>query len=197
MMIMKTLVLILTSLFIYVPLTFADIVVSVHDGDTLKTDTNISVRLFGIDAPELHPPPGTRALLSEDASQPFSAEAQTALSNWVLGKSVILECQHGRSHKRQVCTVSLENGEDVAANLIGLGLAVEDPHFSNRYQSIQTKAIAKGLGLWGLANGGERPWDYRRRLRLRAKASIMPLPSMDSTLTLPRTITQNYSQSKN
>jgi len=121
-------------------------VCSVHDGDTLTTCDGQRIRLGKIDAPEL--------------KQRFGKEAQNALSSLVLNQMVTLNC-FDTSYDRQVCQVGL-NGKDINGEMVRLGYAFDYPHYSHGlYLPQERMAKAAGLGVWQLADGGKRPWEYR------------------------------------
>ena|GEM_PF-727835 len=121
-------------------------VCSVHDGDTLTTCDGQRIRLGKIDAPEL--------------KQRFGKEAQNALSSLVLKQTVTLNCSD-TSYDRQVCQVCL-NGKDINGEMVRLGYAFDYPQYSHGlYLPQEHMAKAAGLGVWQLADGGKRPWEYR------------------------------------
>lgn len=142
----------------------AETVTTVHDGDSFHVaEFKQEVRIWGIDAPEVHAPPGVRG---HQEGQPYGIEARDYLRSILMGKTVQLECPHAKSHKRPVCSVFL-NGIDIGDNLVRFGLAFDEPHFTQAYQSAEAEARSKGVGVWKLPNGGQRPWDYRRQMRVK------------------------------
>lgn len=149
----------------------AETVCSVYDGDTLRLCSGRTVRLLGVDAPEVKPPPGTRARRSLDKRQPYATTARDELRRLVLHRPVGLACDGTQTHKRQVCRV-LVQGVDVGERLIWLGLAYHERRYTSgdltrRYRAAQWVALQGKRGVWRLPQGGERPWNYRRRLRAR------------------------------
>lgn len=126
--------------------------VSCHDGDTCTLESGLRVRFAGIDAPEM--------------GQPFALESRDYLSLMVIGRESRLVCS-GWSYKRRVCDVFV-NGMDVQKELVGWGLAYDYVKYSaGQYQNAQAFAQKMGRGVWSLAGGGTRPWDYRHLQRSR------------------------------
>lgn len=96
------------------------------DGDTIKIDGTIRVRLSGVAAPERHEAGGS-------AATDFMARL-------VNGKTVRCELDGTRSHDRVVGTCFLGN-QDIGAAVIAAGLARDCPRFSNgKYSSIERMA---------------------------------------------------------
>ncbi len=123
-------------------------VVAVGDGDTFTTSTGKRIRIFGIDAPERH--------------QEMGKSCRDALASKIIGKVVKLECK-AKSYDREVCAVSLD-GSDIGEWIVRNGFAFDEPRYSNgRYLQPEAEAKSRRAGVWKLKNGGERPWDYRRK----------------------------------
>lgn len=94
-------------------------VTSVHDGDTFRADIDCgwqvwvhdrSVRVLGINAPELWTPEGKTA--------------QVFAEPLLLGKRVVLESWRLDKYGRALCNVKLPSGEDFATAMILAGHAV-------------------------------------------------------------------------
>lgn len=131
---------------------FAEPVCKVHDGDTFRTCSGTSVRMNGIDAPEL--------------KQPYGYVARDALRRMILYKDVQLTCK-GKSFKRRVCTATL-TGHDIGEAMVQQGYAFDATQFSKgRYKTNERSAQARRVGLWVQPDGGIRPWDWRRAQRQR------------------------------
>lgn len=142
-------------------------VVAVHDGDTLRVrdaqGAQHTVRLAGIDAPEL--------------DQPAGAAAQAALQAWALGQPVMLQ-QHGHDRYGRLLAVVWRllppDGQRLELNLALLehGWAWHDaPHARQqpwpqrwRYVGAELAARAAGRGLWSDPDP-MAPWDWRRLKR--------------------------------
>ncbi len=101
-------------------------VLEITDGDTLKVrariwlgqEVDISVRLAGVDTPELH---GTCARERE-----LAQSARRMVENLIAGRPVILHyIRYGKYAGRVLARVTTDNGEDLAARLIAAGLGRE------------------------------------------------------------------------
>lgn len=124
--------------------------VGVSDGDTIKVlrnNSEIKIRLEGIDCPELH--------------QAFSRKAKQFTSAMVFGKTVTINVKTTDKYGRTVARVII-NGKDVSLELVKAGLAW---HFK-RYSSdpvlakAEEEARAKKIGLWANRNPLP-PWEWR------------------------------------
>lgn len=105
----------------------------VVDGDTLIIQQT-QVRLFGIDAPELNHPHGNRA--------------KWALVSLCKGKRVQAEIIAQDAHGRTVAQCWLEDGRDLSAEMVKLGLAIDWPKFSGgKYRSLEVPGARKKLWL--------------------------------------------------
>lgn len=123
-------------------------VVKVYDGDTFTTASGRKIRLAGVDAPELH--------------QPKGKECRDALAARIIGKAVQIGCRD-KSYKRDVCTVFV-NGSDLGSWMVRNGFAFDEPRYSKgAYLADQAIAKSARAGVWAMKDGGERPWEYRRK----------------------------------
>lgn len=103
------------------------------DGDTL-TLRRIQVRLFGVDAPELH--------------HPYGQIAKKALKQMCAGQTVNAEILEKDDHGRTVALCRLDDGRDLSAEMVKLGLAIDWPKFSGGvYQRFETQDARKKLWL--------------------------------------------------
>lgn len=102
------------------------------DGDTIhviSSSGTVKVRLQGIAAPE------TR--------QPGGAEATAFLEQYAEGKPVRCVLDGTKTHKREV-GICYVGGQDIAAVVIGAGVARDCPRFSKgRYRGIEKPAAQK------------------------------------------------------
>ncbi len=134
-------------------------VVAVADGDTLtildNSNTQIKIRLAGIDAPE--------------KSQAFGKKSKESLSDLVFGKTVKVETNKRDRYGRAVGKVLVEN-QDVNLEQIRRGLAWHYKAYSKEqsnddvtaYGDAEKAVRSSGIGLW--AEGRPvAPWDYRQR----------------------------------
>jgi len=129
----------------------------VIDGDSLRIKKR-EIRLFGVDAPEFNHPHGKTA--------------KWALFKLCKGERVhahiIAEDDHGRCVAR--CT--LDDGRDLSAEMVKLGLALDWPKFSNgRYRVLEADGLRRKLWLADARQKGRmHVWDaYEARQRDRAK----------------------------
>ena len=105
----------------------------VVDGDTL-TIQKTQIRLFGIDAPEL--------------DHPHGKNAKWALVSLCKGRTVHAEITAQDDHGRTVARCSLEDGRDLSAEMVKLGLAIDWPKFSGgKYRSLEVPGVRKKLWL--------------------------------------------------
>lgn len=104
----------------------------VVDGDTLNIG-DLSIRLFGIDAPEL--------------DHPYGNNAKWALINLCRGHIIQAVIEQGDlTHDRTVATCYLPDGRDLSAEMVKLGMAVDWPKYSGgRYRSFELPNIRKKL----------------------------------------------------
>jgi endonuclease YncB( thermonuclease family) len=140
------------------------IVVSVTDGDTLKCSINgevKSVRLIGIDAPELSQlpygpnsrdwlrlacPPGSTVFLVTDTHHP--ADSYGRPIRWVeFGETTLNIC-------------AIRYGYAFAWKPPGRGVDRWD-----EVQEAEGKAMRNRVGVWGVPGGVTRPWIWRKQQR--------------------------------
>ena len=105
----------------------------VVDGDTLIIQQT-QIRLFGIDAPEL--------------DHPHGKNAKWALVSLCKGKTVHAEITAQDTHGRTVARCSLDDGRDLSAEMVKLGLAIDWPKFSGgKYRPLEVPGVRKKLWL--------------------------------------------------
>jgi endonuclease YncB( thermonuclease family) len=122
------------------------------DGDSLDF-SGISVRLFGVDAPEL-----AQSCERGGASWACGKQAASKLASLVANKSVVCEQKDIDDYGRIVAACRA-GSIDLGGAMVDAGLAVALPHFSDRYVTAEARARVAGLGLW---NGTfQMPADYR------------------------------------
>ena len=137
--------------------TISGRVVSVTDGDTIKvlagTDTQFTIRLAGIDAPQ--------------HNQAFGQRSKQNLSRLVFGRNAILDCGKEESYGRFVCKV-LVSGHDACLEQVRDGMAWHYKQFQDEqtpgdrklYAAAEDAARGAHLGLWSDAHPIP-PWDFR------------------------------------
>lgn len=109
----------------------------IHDGDTFRIKGQ-SIRLWGIDAPELKQRCGKRLC---------GLEARAALAAIISEHSVVC-IPKGRSHNRIVALCRV-NGADIAAAMVRRGMAFSYARYSgNFYTDAENDARARHAGIW-------------------------------------------------
>jgi micrococcal nuclease len=130
------------------------LVISVHDGDSVRIRSKQSgserVRLAGVDAPEL--------------AQPLGLKARSVTEQLTLGQIVNI---HERGHDRYgrvVADITTTRGVNVSHELVREGLAwwyeAFDPH-DHELAKLQLEAHKRKIGIWASPRS-IAPWDYRR-----------------------------------
>ncbi|WP_339107076.1 thermonuclease family protein [Thioclava sp. GXIMD4216] len=105
----------------------------VTDGDTI-TIRKTQIRLFGIDAPELH--------------HPFGKKAKWAMIRLCKGQIIRAEMTEEDVYGRAVATCFLPDGRDLSAELVKQGLAIDWPKFSGgKYSDLEVEGVRKKLWL--------------------------------------------------
>ena len=103
------------------------------DGDTLVIKKT-QIRMFGIDAPEI--------------THPYGQKAKWALVSLCKGQTVQAEVIEHDNHGRAVARCTLQDGRDLSAEMVKLGLAIDWPKFSDgKYNSLELTGVRKKLWL--------------------------------------------------
>jgi endonuclease YncB( thermonuclease family) len=126
--------------------------VRVVDGDTIRIQ-GVSVRLSGIDAPELS---------QLCAGKPCGLEARAALRRLTFSKNVTCVEQTRDRYKRIVARC-VADGVDIAAAMTRAGHALAYRQYGSAYVLEEDEARLAGAGMW--AGAFEAPWDWRRAKR--------------------------------
>lgn len=133
-------------------------VIDVASGDSITlldtSNTELKVRLSGIDAPE--------------KQQPYGIESKKSLHDLLYGKEVTVNWIKRDYHKRVVGKVML-NKTDINLEQVKRGMAWVFKHFMNDpysqdqsdYIEAQAEAEKRHLGLW-TQNDPIPPWEFRR-----------------------------------
>lgn len=120
-------------------------VIKVHDGDTVtvldRNNKKFSIRLQGIDAPEL--------------KQDYGSDSQQSLERMVLGKQVSIFWTKVDKYRRTVGTIKID-GRDINIEQVKAGLAwhfkkyedEQEPQDRLTYAAAEQHARATKLGLW-------------------------------------------------
>ena len=105
----------------------------VVDGDTLVIQKT-RIRLFGVDAPELN--------------HPYGNTAKWALVALCKGQNVRAELSEQDIHGRTVARCYLQDGRDLSAEMVKVGLAIDWTKFSKgEYLSLEVPDVRKKLWL--------------------------------------------------
>jgi endonuclease YncB( thermonuclease family) len=129
-------------------------VVKVSDGDTFtlldENNSQIRVRLYGIDCPE--------------KGQDFGERARLKTAEYIAGKTVSVDVIDTDRYGRKVGIVHV-GGSALNEILVTNGLAwnyeAYNKLYLERYRNIERQARAARIGLWSQSNP-VAPWEYRR-----------------------------------
>ncbi|WP_308916834.1 thermonuclease family protein [Jannaschia sp. LMIT008] len=103
------------------------------DGDTLIIGRT-SIRLFGIDAPEI--------------DHPYGNKAKWALIGLCKGQDVTATLMEADHYGRLVARCTLKDGRDLSAEMVKLGLAIDWPkHSGGRYLRYEVSGARKRMWL--------------------------------------------------
>lgn len=125
----------------------------VIDGDTLSL-AGQSIRLSGIDAPELDQRCGETAC---------GRDARNFLTDAVAGRNVTCRSTALDQYGRTLATCAVD-GTDLGALMVLSGHAVAYRRYSNAYVAQERAARAAGRGVWA-ADSFDMPWDHRAARR--------------------------------
>lgn len=119
--------------------TYEGKVIRIADGDTFTVltegNTQVKVRISGIDAPE--------------SGQHFGTKSRQWLADRIFGKKVTLEESSKDQYGRSIAKVFCE-GRDIGLESIRAGMAWHYSHFNDdeAYAAAQKAAQEESLGLW-------------------------------------------------
>ena len=103
----------------------------VIDGDTIHIGSH-KIRLQGINAPEL--------------DEPYGKQAKWALHKLVKGQTITAQPNGEKSYDRIVAKCFLEDGRDLAAEMVKMELALDLPNYPDAdYKHLETPASRKKL----------------------------------------------------
>ncbi|MCR9112233.1 MAG: thermonuclease family protein [Rhodobacteraceae bacterium] len=116
------------------------------DGDSIVIKKT-QIRLFGIDAPEI--------------DHPYGQKAKWALVKLCKGHKVRAEILEKDAHGRTVAKCYLEDGRDLSAEMVSLGLAIDWPKFSGgQYRHLEVAGARKKMWLADARQKGRmHVWD--------------------------------------
>lgn len=141
-------------------------VLKCHDGDTCRVmikNKSTSIRLSGIDAPEI--------------KQEYGQQARDFLESLIKNKLVELKCD-GKSFDRTTCTVFL-NELNVNEEMVKTGWAFDSPKYSGgKYLNLQNQAMIQKKGIWS-AKGSEKlmsPFCFRSKKNKKCQTAQLFMP---------------------
>ena len=123
-----------------------------HDGDTCTVISDsgqrLTIRLHGVDAPEL--------------DQPYGAQARLLINSLVAGQRVEVKPTGNLSYGRTVADIVLPSGRDVGTTLVASGAAWVEQRWNHdpAAYAAQGNAQRAHLGLWADA-AAVPPWQWR------------------------------------
>lgn len=121
-------------------------VAKVHDGDTIRLDDGTTVRLLGVDAPEVES--------SYTRAEPCGAGSRDYLKALVEGRRVTIEVgpepkdRYGRTLAMVYLGDVLVNGRIIRDGWAGAYRRFDYPH-KDLFRAYEEEAKARGLGIWG------------------------------------------------
>ncbi|HIN64563.1 MAG TPA: thermonuclease family protein [Candidatus Obscuribacterales bacterium] len=132
------------------------LVVSVHDGDTLKLSDGRTIRLEGIDAPEI--------------AQPYGIESRDLLAKLTRRKKVRIESRGKDRYGRTFGKIYVGR-RSVNQSMVGRGAAWWFRSFAptdNQLRRLEQDARKHKVGLWK-SSKAIAPWDWRKLNDRRAR----------------------------
>ncbi len=151
-------------------------ILNCHDGDTCKgqakNGVHYTLRLLGIDAPEVEGPHRPKVKQGCKGGQPFAREARDYLNNQLKGKIVWAELYGSDIYRRHLTILRRLEGRDSKISLneeiVAAGLA-----HAYRWKGkgeewalrAENRAKKLKLFLWGQKIQVENPSNYRQRCR--------------------------------
>jgi len=131
-------------------------VVRVIDGDTVRLQTGESVRLLGINSPEIG--------YKDKQSDAGAHQAKEYLKSLILNRRVLLEqdIEEEDKYTRKLAHVFLENGQHINEQMLRHGMAALSIHppnikYGNRLKAAQNYAESNRLGIWSMGSYDLKP----------------------------------------
>lgn len=120
---------------------------AIVDGDTIRIGGQ-SIRLLGIDAPEISQPCTPHAITTEVA-KPFDCgrRARQELSDYIDARPVVCETSSLDVYRRHLAFCSVE-GVDLSSVMVRRGWAIAAGDYAYKYASEERMAKAERLGIW-------------------------------------------------
>lgn len=132
---------------------FAEQIIAIFDGDTIKLADQRIIRIIGIDAPEL----GRRG----KPGQPYAQISKKRLAELIRQSDfeveLFFDTQHKDQYQRELAYVQLADGRDAGEILLREGLAallVIPPNVTraNQYAEVENKARQRRRNIWKKAD---------------------------------------------
>jgi micrococcal nuclease len=153
--------------------TVTGTVTKISDGDTIHVttpeQTKLTVRLYGMDAPET-PKINQRTGRINKPGQPYGEESWKALEAKIMDKQVRLDIIDIDRYKRMVGVIWIDN-RNINLEMVREGFAeayveyLKEP-FRDQFLRAQNEAKSAKIGIWVLRDY-ERPSDFRKRQKIR------------------------------
>lgn len=152
--------------------TVTGTVSKISDGDTIHLitpeQTKLTVRLYGIDAPET-PKISHRTGTINKPGQPYGEESLSALTHKIMGRQVRLDILDIDKYKRMVGMIWLDD-RNINLEMVREGYAeafVEylKPPYRTQFLEAESEAKAAKRNIWSLLEY-ERPRNFRKRLKV-------------------------------
>ncbi|RJX18992.1 MAG: hypothetical protein C4575_09455 [Desulforudis sp.] len=127
--------------------------VAVLDGDSLivmRHHQPVTIRLYGVDAPEM--------------KQPFGPEAKNFTAGLALDKRVTVKVNTWDRYGRTVAEIILPDGRNLGHELLRAGLAWWYKRYAvndQELKELEAKAKSEKINLWS-DDGRVPPWIYRK-----------------------------------
>lgn len=137
------------------------------DGDSLSVG-GMSVRIFGIDAPE-----GKQTCSKDGSEWPCGEEARTRLERLISHGPVRCDSQGVDTFGRTVAICKV-GGMDLGQAMVGDGWALAFTKYSSNYVGPEAEAKRLGRGIW--SSTFQRPEEYRAANRVEEFSPAKPDP---------------------
>lgn len=126
----------------------------VYDGDTIAAsceEGRLTVRVFGIDAPEI-------------GQKPWGDESRAMLRQLLPNATIRLKVKDTDRYGRVVAQIYDLNQDDLGLKLVRQGGAVVYVQYNNAraYQIAQRQAKQNRRGVWSQAGAQQTPWEWRK-----------------------------------
>ncbi|MGB1340517.1 MAG: thermonuclease family protein [Cycloclasticus pugetii] len=142
-------------------------VINVIDGDTVMLKNGLTVRLLGINTPEM----GYKGRAIEAGA----VAAKKALKKWVLNKMVLVEydVEQKDRYGRILAHLFLDDGQHINLEMLRSGqatLSIHPPNlrYAHRFKAMQRQAEKKKIGLWSCRLIRKRRLRILQKIELRA-----------------------------